>query len=331
MQKVVITEFQFNDTVQERRVLEPMGIQVVYGDCKTEQDVINACRDADAVLYLMGPMNRAVIQHLKKCKILVGYGAGYDPEVVKAATERGIPVANTPGYCREEVSDHAIAMMYALARKLFQVRAACADEQHEWGAQRPFQPIRRMLGQTVGVVGIGHIGSRTAQKAKALGYRVLATDPYVPESKFKQLGAEKASLEELLARSDYVTLHTLLSDETRHMIGAKQLAMMKKSAYLINTCRGPVIDQAALIEALEKGTIAGAGLDVQEKEPPPLDVRRRLLKLPNVIMTSHTAWYSEESMADRQRMAAETAAIALKGGQPDSVVNKQVYQKKMEA
>lgn len=330
MYKVVITEFTFDNIEQEKKVLEPLGCQVTYAGCKTEQDFINACRDADVVIHHKGPVTRKVIYEMQKCQFIGGYGAGFDTVDVKAATERGIPVANTPGYCKEEVSDHALALIYAMGRKIVWSHVAAVSGLKTWNP-RPFRPMHRLLGQTVGLVGFGNIARTLAAKLKALNFVVLATDPYIPDALFQKLGVERVSLDELLARSDFISLHTVLDDSTYHMFSAPQFAKMKRSAYIINTCRGPVIDQEALTEALEKNIIAGAALDVLEDEPPTDATRNRLFKLPNVIILPHTAWYSEEAMADRQRIAAEIVAEHLRGGRPEAVINKEVYKTKKEA
>mgnify|MGYP001615750870 CR=1 FL=1 len=327
MYKVVITEFTFDNIEQEKKVLEPLGAQVVFANCKTEADFIAACRDADAVIHHKGPVSRKVIEEMQKCRFIGGYGAGFDTVDVKAATERGIPVANTPGYCKEEVSDHALALIYAMGRKLIWSHVAAVSGLKTWNP-RPFRPMHRLLGQTVGLIGFGNIARTLAAKLKALNFVVLATDPYIPDALFQKLGVERVTLDELLERSDFISLHTVLDEVTFHMISTPQLQRMKRSAYIINTCRGQVIDQEALTQALEKNVIAGAALDVLEDEPPTDATRQRLFKLPNVIILPHTAWYSEEAMVDRQRMAAETVAIHLQGGRPDCVVNTEVYERR---
>lgn len=330
MTKVVITEFTFDNIDQEKKVLEPLGCQVVYAGCKTEQDFINACRDADAVIHHKGPVTRKVIFEMQKCKFIGGYGAGFDTVDVQAATERGIPVANTPGYCKEEVSDHALALIYAMGRKLVWSHVQAVNGLKTWNP-RPFRPMHRLYGQTVGLVGFGNIARTLAAKLKALNFVVVAIDPYIPDALFQKLGVEKVTFDELLARSDFISLHSVLDESTFHMFSAPQFAKMKRSAYIINASRGQVIDQKALVEALEKGVIAGAALDVLEDEPPSDESRNHLFKLPNVIILPHTAWYSEEAMVDRQRIAAEIVAEHLKGGQPAAVVNKEVYKRKRGA
>jgi len=322
--KVVISDYMFDNADNERAVLEPIGAEVHVYDDRSDEERIAHCRHADAILCELGPFFRPVIEKLERCKALVAYGAGYDHFDLKAATERGIVCANTPGYANEEVSDHALALMYACARKLIKANRIANSGLQDWGF-RPMRTIHRLKGKTVGIVGIGRIGSTFARKVKALDYRVIYYDPYVPAEAGRQVGAEKVSLETLAEESDFISIHCLLNEETYHLIGRKELERMKPTAYIVNTARGALIDQEALTVALESGRIAGAALDVHEDEPPPAQVRERLFRLDNVITTSHMAWYSQESMHDRQRMAAETVASILQGSRPECVVNPEVF------
>jgi D-3-phosphoglycerate dehydrogenase len=322
--KVVISDYTYEDPSREKAVLEPIGAEVLLYDDRSDEERIAHCHDADAIICEMGPFRRNVIEKLERCKAIVGYGAGYEHIDLNAATEKGIVCTNTPGYGNEEVSDHALALMYACARKIVKGNRIANAGLQDWSF-RPLRTIYRLKGRTVGVVGIGRIGSTFARKVKALGYRVIYYDPYVPAEKGRECGAEKVSLEMLMKESDFISIHCLHNTETHHLIGRKQLEMMKPTAYIVNTARGGIIDQEALTVALESDRIAGAGLDVHEQEPPSPQVRERLFKLDNVITTPHSAWYSQQAMYDRQSIAATTAKTILLGGRPDCVVNPAVY------
>ena len=325
--KVVIADSTFGTIVHEERVLRPLGAEVLLAQATTDEERIATCWDADAITLERGPFRRPVIEKLQRCKIMVRYGVGYDEIDVEAATQRGIAVSNVPDYCVEEVADHALMLLLALARRLIPAHNSAVSGLEDW-TYRPFRPVERLRGKTAGIVGLGRIGRAFARRADALGLYILACDPYIKLQAALDVGAELVSLDDLLARSDFVSIHVPLGSETRHLIGDAQLQRMKPTAHLINCARGPVVDQEALTAALESGQIAGAGLDVLEDEPPTPQTRGRLLKLPNVVITSHIGWYSEQSMIDRQIKAAQTVALALQGGRPPSVVNPEVYQRR---
>ena len=323
--KVVVADGTFGSIENEQRVLRPIGAEVIFADVHTDEERIATCWDADAVTLERGPFRRLVIEKLQRCKMMVRYGVGYDEIDVEAATEHGIPVSNVPDYCVEEVADQALTLLLALARRLIPAHNAAVNGLKDW-TFRSFRTIERLRGKTAGIVGLGRIGCAFAQRAKALGLSVLTCDPYIQPQAAQDVGAELVSLEELMERSDFISIHVPLNDETRHLIGVAQLQRMKPTAYLINTARGSVVDQKALTKALESGKIAGVGLDVLEDEPPTPQTRQRLLKLPNVVITPHMGWYSEQAMVDRQIKAAQTIAIALQGGRPPTVVNPRVYE-----
>jgi phosphoglycerate dehydrogenase-like enzyme len=248
--------------------------------------------------------------------ILVRNGVGYDTVDIAAAAEQGIPVANVPDYGTEEVADHAIALCLALVRRL---RPLVEDiGRGNWRYQTA-EDCRRIRGKIFGVIGCGRIGTATALRAKALGYHVTFYDPYLPSGYEKAIGTgRERSLEALLEAADVVSIHTPLTGETRHLIDTAQLRRMKKTAYLLNTARGPIIRQAALEEALTEGWIAGAGLDVLEHEPAGLDIYRRF---PQCIVTPHSAFYSQESMIEMRRTSAGIVRDALEHGRYRNVVN----------
>jgi D-3-phosphoglycerate dehydrogenase / 2-oxoglutarate reductase len=327
----VVIVGQFMEGIEiERQILEPIGAEIIDTRDFDQAEIDAALRTADAVLFRKLMVTRELIESLEQCKIICTYAAGYDAIDVEAATERKIMVANTPGYGNDEVADHTLMLLFALTRRLIpQVDAlrattSDADVRAAW-THRPYMPIRRIRGQTLGIIGLGRIGKTVAWKAQGLGLKVIATDPYVSAETAAALGVPLASLDELLATSDYVTLHTPLTNETLKIIQTRELSLMKPSAYLINCARGKVVDQASLVAALRDGQIAGAALDVVETEPPPVEKLRELLDFPNVIVTPHNAWYSDNSVDDRQRIAAETVRDALLGNVPDSVVNRAAF------
>jgi D-3-phosphoglycerate dehydrogenase len=259
----------------------------------------------------------AVMDRMPKCRVISRYGIGVDMVDLDAATAHGIIVANVPDFCIEEVSTHTLAFMLSLNRHVWQHNAHVKSG--KWGGVPGGAPTR-LSSQTLGVVALGNIGREVARKASALGVKVLAYDPYIKPEVAQALGVELVGLEDLLRCSDYVSLHCPLVPETRHLIGAAQLALMKPTAYLINMARGPVVDQSALYQALTAGTIRGAALDVLEQEPPSPD--DPLLKLDNVIITPHAASWTAEAGAQLRRDTAANVVTFLQGQLPRSIVNR---------
>ncbi|MEW6667158.1 MAG: C-terminal binding protein [Thermodesulfobacteriota bacterium] len=297
--------------------------------CRTEDEIIAAAGDADAVVTLMQPYTRRVIEKLTRCRMIYNAGTGFDSIDVAAASERGICVAYPGDYCMEEVAEHAIALLLACARKI--TRLDRAVRQGKWVGfekrelrNKVLPPVFRISGSTMGVVGFGRIGRATAARGKALGMSVVACDPYVTPDAFERNGVRWASLEELLRVSDYVVLEAASSAQTRHMIGIERFRTMKPSAYIINVARGSMIDQNALFKALSEGLIAGAGLDVVEEEPDGIGADHPLLTLDNVIVTGHSAYYSEESSAKYRRRIFEAVESVVRGKRPEWLINPEV-------
>lgn len=320
--KVVTTDYNFGDLNIENQVLSEIGVTVTPYQCRSEEEVIQACQTADGILNQAVPIPRQVIEALQYCKVISRYGIGFDTVDVQAATEKGICVANVPDYGVEEVAIHALGLFLAAARKLMIFNREV--KRGNWCAAVPDlpRPIFRLKGQTFGIIGFGNIGRSHATKLKSLGLRILACDPYISREVGTAYGVELVSLEELLRQSDYVSLHLPLNMETRHMIREAQLKLMKPTAILINTARGPIIDEKALIQALKEKWIAGAALDVMEKEPPEPD--NPLFQMDNVILTPHAAWYSEDSMSELRRKAAMNILQVLKGYYPKYLVNPKI-------
>jgi D-3-phosphoglycerate dehydrogenase len=317
---VAITDNAFAPIDPERRLFDEIGANVRFDPAAlSEEQVLDLARDADAILCDAAAISRRVLEALPRLKVVSEYGIGYDNIDAAAATELGVWVTNVPGFCREEVSDHAIACIMALSRRLVALdRVVRAGR---WGAGAA-GPMRRLSTQTVGLIGFGRIGQATARKAVGLGLRVLAHSPHTTAERAAKHGAEAATLERLLRESDYVVLHAPANSATTGLINGQTLALMKPTACLVNVGRGALVDERALAEALRSGRIAGAALDVFDPEPPAAD--NPLLPLENVLLTPHAAFYSEESLADLQESAARNAIAVLRGRMPATPVNPEV-------
>jgi D-3-phosphoglycerate dehydrogenase len=317
---VAITDYVFPSLEPERAVLKPLDVEFRPAQCKSEEEIIALTQEADAVLNCYAKMTAPVIEGMKRCKIIARYGIGVDNVDLAAATRVGILVTNVPDYCIDEVSDHALALLLALARRIATahgaVKAGAWDVASHTG-------IRRLRGQTLGLVGFGKIAKALASKVQPLGMKVLVYDPYLEAELIFRHGAEAVSLDRLLAEADAISIHVPLSSETHNLIGERELALMKSAAFLINTSRGGIVDEQALAAALKERQLGGAALDVLSIEPPPLD--HPLRDAPNVILTPHLAFYSRESVIELQTKAAEEVARALKGEPPRSPVNREVF------
>ncbi|MBI2166457.1 MAG: C-terminal binding protein [Chloroflexi bacterium] len=326
--KVVHLNMKPVDPETSRRILGQIGAQVVVAECETEEQVIQVCRDADAIMRVGGSLSRKVIESLERCRIISCYAVDIDGLDVAAATEKGIVVTFAPDSSTEEVSDHAMAFMLALGRKLFfydrVVRA------HQWGEDhtaivRMGRPMPRLRGLTVGSIGLGRAGLALARKVQAFGMRFLAYDPYIKPDAGRELGVETADLDRVLRESDFLHLNIPLNKETHHFVDAPKLRKMKATAYLINsTARGQIIDEEALYKALKEKWIAGAALDNLEKRP--LE-QNPLLKLDNVILTPHVCHISDTSYEDLARRVSEDVVRFFKGEWPPVVVNPKVKEK----
>jgi D-3-phosphoglycerate dehydrogenase len=316
---VAVTDYVFPSLDPERAVLGPLGAELRPQQCRSEEEIIALAQDADAVLNCYAKMTARVIENLKRCRIIARYGIGVDNVDLAAATKARILVTNVPDYCIDEVSDHALALLLALAR-----RVAAADAAVKAGAWDvvAHAGIRRLRGRTLGLLGFGKIAKALASKVRPLGMKVMAYDPYLAPEEIGRLGAEAAGLEKLLAEADAVSIHVPLSPETRNLIGERELARMKPAAFLINTSRGGIVNEEALAAALKETRLGGAALDVLSVEPPPAD--HPLYGAPNVILTPHLAFYSRESVIELQTKATEEVARVLKGEPPRSPVNGEV-------
>ncbi len=317
--KVVVSDRDYPDLSIEESILEPIGAKVVDAHCKSGgKALLKYIIDADAILQQYAEIRRNVIEKLCRCKIIARYGTGVDILDVETCHKRGIIVTNVPYYCVDEVADHAIAIALTLARRIpmYVDSTKCG----KWHWSNSGMPIHRFEMQIFGIIGFGKIGRNIARKAKALKFTVMAYDPNVDKFFMKQEGIKKIDFDTILNNSDILCIQVPLSSDTRHLIGELELKRMKKNAILINTARGPIVDNNALYRALSEGWITAAGLDDIEDEP----AKRKfwnyqsnpLLKLKNCLITPHSAYYSEESIREARRTAAEEVKAVLLGKKP---------------
>ncbi|GGD86100.1 C-terminal binding protein [Paenibacillus nasutitermitis] len=313
---VAVTDYGFPNLDQEEAILQPLGFAFLKGQCKTPGEVAALCGEADAILTQWAPLTAEAIYALKRCRIIVRYGIGVDNVDLEAAAAKNIPVVNIPDYAIQEVADHTLALMLGAVRKIprvvEQVRAG------EWQIA-PCRPIMGLAGKTIGTAGFGNIARAVIRRAQAFGLKAIAYDPYAPEELFRELGVEQVDFETLLHTSDILSLHLPLTNETRGIMSLASFGKMKPSAFLVNTSRGGIIATEDLVEALQKGMIAGAALDVLEKEP--IDPAHPLLQLEQCLITSHCAWYSEDSLLRLQEYAALEIKRLFNGESPLHIVN----------
>jgi D-3-phosphoglycerate dehydrogenase len=322
--RVVMTDFTEpgHDIEAEVFAVSGLDIELVGAEESRERGLAATTAGADALLVQFATIDAALIQTLTSCRVISRYGIGVDMVDLDAAGAAGIPVANVPDFCIDEVSTQTVGFLIDLNRRTIELDRHVHAGQ--WGRSAPpVAPPRRLAGQTLGIVGLGAIGREVARKAQALGLRVLATDPYAAADQVP--GISLVPLPDLLARSDYVTLHCPLTDATRGLVGTAELATMKPGAYLLNLSRGPVVQQDALVEALRSGRIAGAALDVLTTEPPGAD--DPVLALDNVIITPHSSSWSLESGRQLRHDAAQNVVDVLSGGSARSIVNRRQLEK----
>ncbi len=317
--RVVITDCDHGSIQEEKEEFDRMGAELLLAQVREEEDLIHVCREADGLINQYALLTRRVFENLPKCKIVARYGVGVDSIDLRAATDLGIIVANVPDYCIDEVASHTVAMILTLARK-----TAFFDHQvksNQWDFRKGV-PIHRIQGKTLGLIGCGKIGLEVAKRISAFGVEVMTFDPYIQRV---EGGIKLTDLETVLRKSDFISIHCPLNDSTRHLIGEKEFQKMERSPLLINTSRGPIVDEKSLIQALLNGLISGAGLDVLETEPP--DPKNPMLKMENVLLSPHVGFYSEESISELKRRTARNVSEVLKGKWPGSVVNQGVIGK----
>ena len=311
--RVLLTDYAWPDLVIERQTLAEIDAELIVADATDPATLARQAADADAIMTNWAKVPSQVLAAAVKCRIVARTGIGLDNIDVEFATRKGIPVTNVPDYCIREVAEHALALILVLGRKVAFYHQETKSGRYQIAAG---PELRRLQGQTLGIVGMGNTGRQLAAMASPIGLRVLA---YARRRECVSPPSEWAPLDTLLAQSDYVSLHLAGTPETRHFIGRQQLARMKPTAYLINTSRGALVDEAVLAEALAADRLAGAALDVQEQEPP--DLARPPYNDPRVIVTPHVAFYSLEAVTELRRRASRQVADALVGKSPANVVN----------
>lgn len=306
----------------EKEALPKIGAELIFSQCNTEDEVIEAAKGVDVILNVQAPVTKKVINTLDNCKVIVRYGVGVDTVDIGSATEKGIPVANVPNFCIEEVSTIAIALLLACARKLIPFNNSI--KKGFWDKSIGGE-VHSLKGKVFGLVGFGNIAKATARKAKAFNLDIVAYDPYLNKNEGQKYGVELVDFDTLLKNSDFISVHVPLTKETKYLFGKKEFSMMKKSAFFINTARGKVVNEKALYEALKEGQIMGAGLDVMEKEPVESD--NPLLKVDNIILTPHVASFTEEAFTQLHVSVTQEVIRVLSGKLPLSLVNPQVKEK----
>jgi D-3-phosphoglycerate dehydrogenase len=319
--RVVLAEHGYRDVQIERGIIEAAGGEL--DDCHGQpiEQVLEACRDADAILVRRIQFTPERIAALRKCKTIVRYGVGVDNVDLPAATKAGIIVGHVPVYCQDEVSTQAIALLLGCIRTVVSTHDKLRAGGWDVHAN---EPVYRVAGKTLGIVGLGTLGQAVATKLQNWNLRLIATDPFVDPEIARRLNVQLIPFDSLLRESDYITLHVPLLPETTHLINAKTLSLMRKRAIVVNTSRGPVVDGSALVDALNSGHLASAALDVFEQEPPAVDSPLR--KHPRLIISDHMAWYSEDSQMELQRKAALQASTVCIGRLPEAIANPEVLE-----
>ena len=319
--KVYYIDIQDSDDIQStQKQLEIANAKLIpIKTPKIENELISRIKDADGLIVVESQINENIINNLEKCKVILRTGVGFDVINIKAANKKNIAIVNVPDLWTREVANHAMALLLNLNRKI--TISQTDIQNHVWTPTLPYK-VGSLYKETLGIIGLGKIGSETAKRASSFDLNVIAYDPYQNEEYFNKRKVEKVNLEELFIKSDYISLHCPLNKETNHIINKSSLSLMKKSVLIINTARGPVINEKDLIEALNDGEISGAGLDVLEKEPP--EENNPLLNMNNVIVSPHSAHYSNESMKTRYIRFGSEVAKVLNGYMPVNLVNKDI-------
>jgi len=326
--KVVVTDYIEDNLDWETQELAKAGID--FETCQLKfrppEEVVPKISSADILVLNMMKLPEAIIAQCPRCRLVIRHGVGYDNVDVPACTKHGVLLANYPGYCSQDVAEHAITLIFACARKLILSRQTLEDASRsgKWNFA-DFFPIYRMEGNTLGILGVGRIGHCVYEKLSSFGFKFLGCDPLLSqEQQAKLAGIEWVDIETLFRRSDFVTIHTALNEQTRHIVNAAGLSLMKPTAYLINTARAAMVDTAALVEALKQKKIAGAAIDVFETEPP--DTSFELFDFDNVILTPHISWASEESAWQIRRNIIDDILAFAAGKSPRNVVNPEAFQ-----
>ena len=321
---VAVADSVFPNLDPARAVLSKIGAALRLAEKPTAEAILQVARDADALLVTYAKITADMIRQMQHCRIIARFGIGVDNVDIAAATDAGVVVTRVPDYCIDEVSDHTLALLLALVRKILFANSRARTGRWEMSA---VVPIHRLRGRILGLVGFGRIPQLVAPKARAFGLKVVTYDPYVPHGVATAAGVEKIDFAELVRISDYVSIHTPLMPETQGLFNAEVFLRMKPTAYLINTARGPIVDEAALAHALDAGQLAGAALDVLSQEPP---TGSSLLGRDDVILTPHMSFYSVESLVELQTKAAEEVVRVLSGQMPRNPINPEALKSRRE-
>lgn len=313
--KVVLTDNIFPDLILERDMLDKVDADLI--ECKSREDLNKECVDADAVINTYVQLTPDIIESMEKCKLIIRNGIGVNTIDVDTCNKKGIMVANIPTYCLDEVAIHAITLMLSIGRKITLLNDSVKSG--TWDV-KVSMPVFSFQNKVLGLVGFGRIPREVCKKAIAFGLKVIAYDPFITKEMAEELGAEKVEIDELIEKSDYISIHCPLTSDTKGMFNYEAFKKMKDTAYIINTARGPIINEEELIKALQDKLIAGAALDVLTKDE--VDVNNPLLAMNNVIVTPHAAWYSEESILRRRTDTVESVVMVLEGKEPASFLNK---------
>jgi len=312
--RVLITDYAWPDLHIEQSILEPQGVELVVAERGDEDELKALAADVDVIITCFRQVSEEVLRAATRCRAVIRYGVGVDNIDVDAATALGILVSNVPDYCDEEVADHALMLLLAFNRGLTSLSATV-----ESGDSRTRRTPWRLRDRTLGLIGYGRIGRALALRGHALGMRVVIAGVRSHPTDLPPNASVAPNINTVLQQSDVVSLHVPLTDQTRHLINAQSLRLMKSDALLINTARGGLVDTCALLEALERGELGGAALDVTDPEP--LESDHRLRVRPDVLITPHTAFYSDAAIAELARKAAERALAVINGERPPTIVN----------
>jgi D-3-phosphoglycerate dehydrogenase len=316
---VAVADSVFPSLEPAQQVLAEVKADLRLAAEPTPEAILAEARQADGLMVTYAKITAEIIRQLERCQIIARMGIGIDNIDIDAATQAGIVVTYVPDYCVDEVSDQAMALLLALARKVTYANQLVQSGRWEMSA---VVPLNRLRGRTLGLVGFGKIPQMVAPKAQAFGIHVITFDPYISDDVTSAAGVERVDFDRLLQTSDYISIHAPLTPNTHHLFNADAFKQMKPEALLINTARGPLVDVDALAIALDEGRLGGAALDVMPVEPPPPD--SPLLGRDNVILTPHTAFYSEDSLIDLQSKAAQDVVHVLSGRKPKYPVNPQI-------
>ncbi|MBA30675.1 MAG: hydroxyacid dehydrogenase [Dehalococcoidia bacterium] len=320
--KILITDYVWPNIDIEKKIIEDNGHELIVAPNSDQSTLINLIKDVDAILFCFADINEDVLEAAKKCKVACRYGIGVDNIDIQKATELGIIITNIPDYCLDEVSDHVLAMLLNLNRSIMPHDKKVKEGL--WHEVNKVERIRRLNKSTLGIIGYGRIGKNVAKKANVFGIEVIAFDPLLKDDD-QENNVKSVTLDYLFKNSDFITLHIPLIKETKHLISFDQIQIMKDDVIIINAARGGLIDEDALIKGLSSEKILGVGLDVMEDPNP--KASNELFKFKNVIVTPHTAYFSQESNEELQERVVGEALTVLQGNFPENLINRDVIGK----